>query len=96
MKDYTSKFGLGFALKFLNCAEALEPYEYFLIKSQVKINKNFLRKIGNIFLPITFSICFGYSKEPSQCIMVRHISFDVLIVYLNKQWLSSNLVFLVE
>ena len=30
------------------------------------------------------------------CIMVRHISFDVLIVYLNKQWLSSNLVFLVE
>ena len=30
------------------------------------------------------------------CIMVRHISFDVLLVYLNKQWLSSNLVFLVE
>ena len=26
----------------------------------------------------------------------RHISFDVLIVYLNKQWLSINLVFLVD
>ena len=23
------------------------------------------RKLGNIFLPITFSICFGCSKEPS-------------------------------
>ena len=32
---------------------------------QVKINKNFQRKIVNIFLPITFSICFGCSKEPS-------------------------------
>ena len=30
----------------------------------VYINKNFQRKIVNIFLPINFSICFGCSKEP--------------------------------
>ena len=29
-------------------------------------NKNFQRKIVNIFLPINFNICFGCSKEPSQ------------------------------
>ena len=27
--------------------------------------QNCLRKIVNIFLPIIFSICYGYSKEPS-------------------------------
>ena len=35
------------------------------IITQVYINKNFQRKIVNIFLPIIFSICFGCSKEPS-------------------------------
>ena len=35
------------------------------MKSQVKINKTLERKIMNIFLLITFNICFGYSKEPS-------------------------------
>ena len=33
--------------------------------SQVSINKNFQRKIVNIFLPINFNICLGCSKEPS-------------------------------
>ena len=32
---------------------------------QVKISKNFQRKNVNIFLPISFHICFGCSKEPS-------------------------------
>ena len=35
------------------------------MNSQVKINKTFLRKIVNIFLPRTLSICVGCSKEPS-------------------------------
>ena len=30
-----------------------------------QINKNFQRKIKNIFLPIIFSICLGCSKELS-------------------------------
>ena len=30
------------------------------------INKIFERKIVNIFLPISFHICFGCSKEPSR------------------------------
>ena len=29
--------------------------------------QNCQHKIVNIFLHIIFSICFGYSKEPSQC-----------------------------
>ena len=37
----------------------------YLVKSQVKINKFFQRKIVNIFLPFNFNICFGCSKEPS-------------------------------
>ena len=32
-------------------------------RTQVYINKNFQRKIVNIFLPIIFSICFGCSKN---------------------------------
>ena len=31
----------------------------------IMINENFQRKIVNIFLPISFNICFGCSKEPS-------------------------------
>ena len=31
----------------------------------VKINNNFEHQIVNIFLSISFYICFGYSKEPS-------------------------------
>ena len=33
--------------------------------AQVQINKNFQRKIVNIFLPINFNMCFGCSKEPT-------------------------------
>ena len=33
--------------------------------SLVQINKNFLRKNVNIFLPNSFNLCFGCSKEPS-------------------------------
>ena len=29
------------------------------------LDKKFRRKIVNIFLPINFNICYGYSKEPS-------------------------------
>ena len=29
------------------------------------VNKIFEHKIVNIFLPISFSVCFGCSKEPS-------------------------------
>ena len=36
------------------------------------LNKNFQRKIVNIFLPIVFSICFGCSKEQSH----RDSSFE--------------------
>ena len=32
---------------------------------QVWIHKIFKRKLVNFFLPISFIICFGYSKEPS-------------------------------
>ena len=38
----------------------------YIDNTQVKINKIFESKIVNIFLPISFSICFGCSKEPSQ------------------------------
>ena len=34
-------------------------------KQKFKINKNFQRKIVNIFLLVNFNICFGCSKEPS-------------------------------
>ena len=36
-----------------------------MVDQQVQINKNFQRKIVNIFLPIIFSICLRCSKEPS-------------------------------
>ena len=35
-------------------------------KTSHEINKIFERKIVNIFLPISFNLCFGCSKEPSQ------------------------------
>ena len=31
------------------------------------MKQKFGHKIVNIFLPISFNICFGYSKEPSHC-----------------------------
>ena len=37
-----------------------------VITIQVQIGKHFQRKIVNIFLSISFNICFGCSKEPSQ------------------------------
>ena len=33
--------------------------------TKVKINTFFKFKIVNIFIPISFNICFGCSKEPS-------------------------------
>ena len=33
--------------------------------AQVKINKKIQRTIVNIFVPINFNICFGWSKELS-------------------------------
>ena len=40
---------------------------------KVKINKNFQHKIVNIFLPISFSICFVCSKEPSDFEYPQHM-----------------------
>ena len=39
----------------------------YQIKNQynLKINKSFERKIVNIYLSISFNICFGCSREPS-------------------------------
>ena len=36
-----------------------------LVHTHFYINKIFECKIVNIFLPISFNICFGCSKEPS-------------------------------
>ena len=36
-----------------------------ILRTQVWISKILERKIASIFLPISFNICFGYSKEPS-------------------------------
>ena len=46
--------------------EALTPVvDEIKQEEEVIKNKNFQRKIVNIFLPINFNICFGCSKEPS-------------------------------
>ena len=49
------------------CLFLMVPYVgrlwHFLVIPQAY---NFERKIVNILLPISFNICFGYSKEPSQ------------------------------
>ena len=38
----------------------------FLVSQMMQYNNyKFERKIVNIFLPISFNICFGCSKEPS-------------------------------
>ena len=50
--------------KGLNCITLCVPYKCPL-SIQVKINKNVQRKIVNIFIPISFNICSGCSKEPS-------------------------------
>ena len=34
------------------------------VSAQVKINKKFESIIVKLFLPISFNICFGCSKEP--------------------------------
>ena len=50
--------------------------------AQVQINKNFQRKNVNIFLPISFNRCCGYSKEPSQyvlCAQKNHLIETVLL-----------------
>ena len=49
----------------LNVLVEAEIYRECYMSGQVKINKKFQRKIVNIFLPITFSVCFGCSKELS-------------------------------
>ena len=50
--------------KFLN-KTGLLTVDTRIIKVTIYINKNFQRKIVNIFLPINFNLCFGSSKEPS-------------------------------
>ena len=35
------------------------------LSTGLEINKNFEPKIVNIFLPFSFNICFGFSKEQS-------------------------------
>ena len=39
--------------------------KHSLPATQVTVNKLFERKTVNIFLPFSFNICFGFSKEPS-------------------------------
>ena len=46
----------------INCVFILKV---IVAKSIIDLNKHFQRKIVNIFLPISFNICFGCSKEPS-------------------------------
>ena len=49
------------------CGGNKEYYYYcFGVGAQVQINTIFEHTIVNIFLPISFNICFGCSKEPSQ------------------------------
>ena len=81
----------------------LSSVNYLLITRQVTsdhhLKLNFLNSALKELGPFLFDMLIpGIHMEHvlHNCIMVRHISFDVLIVYLNKQWLSSNLVFLVE
>ena len=38
----------------------------FFAYSHVKNNESFKRNIENLFLPISFNVCFGCSNEPSQ------------------------------
>ena len=57
-------------IKFLNPFPANSDFSHLLSHLRKPIftgleNKNFLRKNVYIFLPISFNICFGCSKEPS-------------------------------
>ena len=54
--------------------DSIEPeFNYIQCRITIEIftgvdkQKKNQRKIVNVFLPIIFSICFGYSKEPSHC-----------------------------
>ena len=62
---------------------------------QVLKNKLFEQKIVNIFLPISFNICFGFSKEPPHWIgsfeyphhmmWLRNNNVNFLVCTLNKR-----------
>ena len=43
----------------------INPENFHPCISYVKINKHFEDKIVNVFLPTSFNISFGSSKEPS-------------------------------
>ena len=48
-----------------NCPLCTRPNKKNIVAGLDK--KKIERKIVNIFLPISFNICFGCSKEPSHC-----------------------------
>ena len=52
-------------IHYTTAAPILNGLTLSMIFPQVKRKKNFKLKIVNIFLPISFNICFGCSKEPS-------------------------------
>ena len=54
-----------FFLKIFYCFLCL-LHIFKCTSAYVWINKIFERKIEKKFLPISFNICFGYLKEPSQ------------------------------
>ena len=54
---------VGLAIHCLQWQEG--SYRQVCVKFKVFLISGFLHKIVNIFLPITSSICFGCSKEPS-------------------------------
>ena len=43
----------------------LRRTQHVKVQLHIGLDKNFDQKIVNIFLPISFNISFGYSKEPS-------------------------------
>ena len=51
------------------CALIIAPFQETMVfiayTSCTDLDKNFEHKIVNIFLPSSFNICFGCSKEPS-------------------------------
>ena len=51
--------------RLLKCFDEAVPMSTLNMTFACKINKMVERKIVNIFLPISFNICFGCLKEPS-------------------------------
>ena len=62
------KFRTSRILNFHSCNVylVLSYCSHVLLNIYIGLDKQkFQRKIINIFLPIIFSMCFGFSKEPS-------------------------------